>query len=106
RLPFDGASTADVFANILRAEVPPLTRRDGAPLPPRLAAIVERALAKDREARYRSARELLDDLKQLLRDLEREPSAIVGTEEARNVPTEDHRPLPVLAPSNLPHPLT
>jgi non-specific serine/threonine protein kinase len=106
RLPFAGASTADVFANILRAEIPPLTRRDGAPLPPRLAAIVERALAKDRERRYRTALELLDDLKQLLRDLEREPSAVLGTEEARNVPTEDHGRLHVLAPSNLPHPLT
>jgi non-specific serine/threonine protein kinase len=105
RLPFEGASAAEVAANILRDELPPLTRRGGAPLPPRLSGIVERALAKDPERRYRSAPELLGDLQQLLRDLERDPSAVIGTEESRNVPTEQYE-LDIASPSNLPHPLT
>ncbi|MBV9494756.1 MAG: protein kinase, partial [Acidobacteria bacterium] len=106
RLPFEGSSSADVAANILRSGVPPLTRRSGAPLPPRLSAIVERALAKDRDRRYRSAPELLEDLQQLLRDLQNDPSTVTGTEESQNLPTERF-PRSGIAPfSNLPHPLT
>ncbi|HEV2720261.1 MAG TPA: protein kinase [Thermoanaerobaculia bacterium] len=105
RLPFEGMSAPDVAANILSAELPPLTRRSGGPVPPRLAAIAQRALVKDRELRTPGAREMLDDLLQLRSDLERDASAVIGTEASRSAATEKidvHVP----PPSNLPHPLT
>jgi len=105
RLPFDGTSAPDVATNILQAELPPLTRRSGAPVPPRLAAIVQRALEKDRELRYGGARALHDDLLQLRSDLERDAAAVVGTEASRTAATEK-LDLHVPPPSNLPHPLT
>jgi len=61
RQPFEGDSSVDVLANILHREPPPLAlARDD--LPAEIAAIVGRALAKRPERRYRSARELRDDL--------------------------------------------
>jgi non-specific serine/threonine protein kinase len=105
RLPFEGVNAPDVAGAILRADLPPMTRRSGAPLPPRLAAIVQRALTKDREERYRSARDLLDDLQQLRTDLERDPAAVIGSAASQTVPTEEIT-FTVAPPSNLPHPLT
>ena len=63
--PFDKLTRGDVIAAIL-TETPPL---DG--LPPQARRVVARSLQKDREARYRSGRELLDDLKGLSRGPER-----------------------------------
>ena len=105
RLPFEGVNAPDVAGAILRADLPPLTRRSGAPLPPRFAAIVQRALVKDREQRYRSARALLDDLQQLRADLERDAAAVIGSAASQSVPTEEID-FVVAPPSNLPHPLT
>jgi non-specific serine/threonine protein kinase len=105
RLPFEGVNAPDVAGAILRADLPPMTRRSGAPLPPRLAAIVQRALTKDREERYRSARDLLDDLQQLRTDLERDAAAVIGSAASQTAPTEEIT-FTVAPPSNLPHPLT
>ncbi len=62
RTPFDQASNAEVLASLhqgpprpLRELVPDLSRD--------LVAIVERAMARDPAARYRTARELADDLR-------------------------------------------
>jgi serine/threonine protein kinase/Flp pilus assembly protein TadD len=67
--PFTGATTSDVIAAILKDEAQPLVAQ--APdAPPELDPIVGRALRKNREERYQSARELLTDLNQLRRDLE------------------------------------
>ncbi len=88
RLPFEGISTSDIAANVLKCDPPPLTFLNGAPVPPRLAAIVERAMAKDRSRRYPSATELLRDLQQLRTDLEHDASSVVGTAEARQATTE------------------
>jgi serine/threonine-protein kinase len=57
------SASADAIAmrRILEGEVPdPAARRPG--YPPQLAAIVRRALARDRAARYPSARALVDEL--------------------------------------------
>jgi predicted ATPase/serine/threonine protein kinase len=105
RLPFEGVNAADIAANILRADPQPLTRRSGGAVPPRIAAIVQRAMVKEREQRYRSARDLLEDLQQLRTDLERDAAAVIGTEESQMTTTEELG-LDISSPTNLPHHLT
>jgi non-specific serine/threonine protein kinase len=104
RLPFEGDSSSDIAAQVLRSDTPPLIRRDDEPLPPRLAAIVERAMQKDRAARYPSARAMLDDLEMLKADLERDPT-MAGTSKARMATTETVI-LDLPPPTNLPERLT
>jgi serine/threonine protein kinase len=65
RVPFDGKSPADVIAAVLNHEVWPLTG-----VPAELERIVRKALAKDREQRYQTAKDLLIDLKNLKLELE------------------------------------
>jgi TolB-like protein/Tfp pilus assembly protein PilF len=65
RLPFDGATRKDVTRAIIEREPPPL---DGA-VPAEFRKIVSQALRKDRAERYQSINELLDDLRQLKRDV-------------------------------------
>jgi predicted ATPase/serine/threonine protein kinase len=77
RLPFEGDSSSDIAANILRSDPPRLTRPHGVQVPPRLAAIVERAMDKDRTRRYQSARDLLEDLQTLKADFDRGASDVV-----------------------------
>ena len=61
---YSAQSNAVAMKQILDGEVPdPAARRPG--YPPELAAIVRRALARDPAARYRTARELVDELDQL-----------------------------------------
>jgi len=71
RAPFGGATTADVLVSILEKEPAPLSR--SAPeIPTELERIVTKALAKDREERYQTAKDLLIDLKRLKQRLEYE----------------------------------
>ncbi len=103
RLPFEGESSSDVAANILRTDPAPLTRPHGLPVPQRLASIVERAMDKDRARRYQSARDLLEDLQALKADLERDggvPSA------APRMATTESVLIEAPPPTNLPHKLT
>ncbi|MGH9935200.1 MAG: protein kinase domain-containing protein, partial [Blastocatellia bacterium] len=67
RPPFDGATTIDALAAMLNREPAPL---DAAP--DDLERIVSAALRKDREERYKSAGDLLADLKDLKQGLELE----------------------------------
>jgi serine/threonine protein kinase/predicted negative regulator of RcsB-dependent stress response len=64
RRPFDGATMSDVIAALLTAEPPPL-RQYRAEATSELERIVGKCMAKDREARYRSAAELIVALKTL-----------------------------------------
>ncbi|MFP5246409.1 MAG: ATP-binding protein, partial [Thermoanaerobaculia bacterium] len=73
--------------------------------PPRLAAIVARALTKDRAKRYQSARELLDELQTLKADLARNPVEVAGSEAARTATTENVT-IDLTPPTNLPYKLT
>jgi eukaryotic-like serine/threonine-protein kinase len=67
--PFEGETRSDMFASILTREPPPIVRyqRD-APLA--LEDLLAKALRKDREERYQTARELLIDLKDVRHQLE------------------------------------
>lgn len=63
RVPFEGATNSDVISNILKESPALAPLSDNADL--RLDEIVTKALTKDREERYQSAKDFLTDLKRL-----------------------------------------
>jgi serine/threonine protein kinase/Tol biopolymer transport system component len=69
RPPFEGATISDVIAAILKEEAAPL-RQYSLEIPIELEWIVKKALAKDREERYQTIKELQIDLKRLKQELE------------------------------------
>jgi predicted ATPase/predicted Ser/Thr protein kinase len=103
RLPFEGDSSSDVAANILRTDPAPLTRPLGLSVPLRLTSIVQRAMDKDRARRYQSARDLLEDLQALKMDLERDGGALAT---APRTATTESVLIEAPPPTNLPHKLT
>ncbi len=66
---FTGRTTAMLHDAILNRE-PVFPDRSGTTLPAELERIIRKALEKDREARYQSAKDLLVDLRRLKRDTE------------------------------------
>jgi len=64
RKPFDGGTISDVIALILGKE-PPLLARYSQDVPAELERIATKALTKDREERYQTAKDMLIDLKRL-----------------------------------------
>ncbi len=74
RAPFRGESPTDVLAAIVGKEPPPLARYLPA-APDALEWIVTKALTKDGDGRYQTAKELLTDLKRLKQQLEFEAAA-------------------------------
>jgi serine/threonine-protein kinase len=66
RRPFQGHSSADLFASILRDRVPPVTdlRAD---LPPDLARVIRRCLEKDPRQRIQTARDVGNELRDTAR---------------------------------------
>jgi serine/threonine-protein kinase len=69
RKPFDGGTISDVIALILGKE-PPLLARYSQDVPAELERIATKALTKDREERYQTARDMLIDLKRLKQRME------------------------------------
>jgi serine/threonine protein kinase/Tfp pilus assembly protein PilF len=69
RLPFEGSKAGDVLSSILEEEPAPL-RLCMREAPAELESIIGKALAKKREERYQSARELLNDLRRLKQRME------------------------------------
>src|SRR5262245_36065791 len=64
RVPFEGASFGDVISSILAKRPMPLARYSSE-VSPELERIVSKALAKNRDERYQTAKDLLIDLKRL-----------------------------------------
>jgi len=69
RHPFQGSTSAVIFANILHA-APISPVQFNSDISPELERIINKLLEKDREIRYQVAAELRADLKRLLRELE------------------------------------
>ena len=68
RAPFSGANGRNIINSILNADPPPLSHFE-ADVPEVLEWIVAKALVKDREERYQTAKEMLNDLRRLGRRL-------------------------------------
>ena len=68
-LPFEGETTSDIIASVLRAEPAPLAN-SGASFPRVLEEITFKCLQKDPINRYQTADEILTKLKNFQRDLE------------------------------------
>jgi eukaryotic-like serine/threonine-protein kinase len=78
RQPFSGNTSGMIFDCILnRTPTPPLQLNPD--LPPKLEEIISKALEKEREVRYHSARDLLVDLKRLKRDTDSGRAATAST---------------------------
>jgi serine/threonine protein kinase len=69
RAPFEGPTRSHLIVSILEKEPAPL-RADAIGVPEALEWMVTKALRKDREERYQTARELLSDLKDLKQRLD------------------------------------
>ncbi len=69
RVPFEGSSFGDVISGILSKRQAPLARYAD-DVPPELDRIVSKALAKDREQRYQTIKDMLIDLKRLKQRLD------------------------------------
>jgi len=81
-LPFEGATTSEMLASILNEKEPPPMARFARDVPAELERIVEKALRKDREERYQTAKDMLLDLRRLKQKLE------VDAEIERTMPLE------------------
>jgi len=78
-LPFGGDTAQDVIASILKEEPPEIS----AAVPDRVKWIVEKALRKDKEERYQSAREIFSDLR-MFHKLENDRTVTTGLTDDRS----------------------
>ncbi|MBC8029242.1 MAG: serine/threonine-protein kinase [Pyrinomonadaceae bacterium] len=78
RVPFEGPTPSHVIVSILEKDQPPLSRYLSE-VPEALEWIVSKALTKDRDDRYQTAREMLTDLRRLKQRLD------VGAEIERSI---------------------
>lgn len=87
--PFQGEGPSQVLYKIVSEPPPPLDLSALADVGPKLQAIVERSLAKDKEARYADATELARDLQEVLDELRKtgpgaaDPAALQAVATAR-----------------------
>lgn len=67
RSPFAGPTTSDVIAAVLERN-PPSLAASGVNVPPELERIISKTLAKNRDDRYQSVKDLLVDLRQVQKE--------------------------------------
>ncbi|MCD6361051.1 MAG: Stk1 family PASTA domain-containing Ser/Thr kinase [Armatimonadetes bacterium] len=77
RLPFDGESAADIAAMHLR-ESPPSPRTVNPNISPSVEYVITKAMARDPQRRYRSAAELLADLRKLQQGVELDETGVLA----------------------------
>jgi eukaryotic-like serine/threonine-protein kinase len=70
RTPFEGATAGDMIGSILGERNAPPLARFAREVPPELERIVTKALTKERDGRYQTAKDLLIDLKRLKQQLD------------------------------------
>jgi eukaryotic-like serine/threonine-protein kinase len=69
RLPFNGATASEMIDNIIHAQ-PEAIARFNYDIPPELERIIKKAMRKEANARYQTARDLLIDLRNLRQEME------------------------------------
>ena len=98
KLPFEGSTSAVIFAGILERNPPPPEHLNPQ-IPPKLAEIIGKSLEKDRDLRYQTAAELRGDFKRLRRDTgargSNTPTSVTGA-----YPASSYQPLS--APTSTP----
>ena len=100
-LPFQGETSAVVYAAILNQEPHPVTQANPA-VPEQLNMILGKLLEKDRNLRYQSATELKTDLARLRRDLDSGPKpAAPGGDTRPASRTDESKSIAVLYFENL-----
>ena len=95
-LPFKGTTTSHTIVQILEKDLAPLSQLAKEPVPPELERIVSKALAKNPDERYQTAKDMLIDLRSLRKriDLETEmgrSSSPTTPRDAVAVTQTDHR---------------
>lgn len=95
-VPFKGATSSHTVVEVLEKDAPPLSQSAKVKVPPELERIVRKALAKDPDQRYQTAKDMLIDLRNLRKqlDLQAEIQRSTGPEVSAPVITS-----PVTAPS-------
>ncbi len=93
RRPFVAQTTAGIITAILERDLPAIVSDTGE-VPDVLARIIRRALQRDRELRYPTARELLEDMRAASADLE-------FAERIRPSPADAPKPISVRRPAAL-----
>ena len=78
RMPFEGASSAEIIGSILRDTCTPPSQLTPQ-VPPGLESVINKALEKDRDLRYQHASEMRADLQRLKRDSESVRAVPTGT---------------------------
>lgn len=81
--PFSASSAPGMMEQHFRAEVPALSARGAVGIPPAVDAVLRKALAKDPDARYATARELVAALRDAFAETGRAHGAIAAPDRTR-----------------------
>jgi serine/threonine protein kinase len=78
-MPFNGPTSSHTLVQIIEQEPAPLTKTASEETPAELQRIIRKAMAKDPDERYQSARDMLIDLRALRVSFEHDPHAPYAT---------------------------